>query len=170
MSSNKNSHIRSARVTPQLLLQQSVKGRLPAQVERESRLANRMRSVYRINRLTSPRAPTDQHSEAHHTHHEPLARAAEKANLVLMCMTPVCGRGIDDRAERLTQAQRRDLSAAAGTAPWGHLSERSLAPTGDLIGDSSSSEKEKTLEFQGFRSNFWRRGWDSNPRYGCPYA
>ena len=21
-----------------------------------------------------------------------------------------------------------------------------------------------------FRENAWRRGWDLNPRYGCPYA
>jgi len=47
---------------------------------------------YRINRLAIPRAPMTRQTAANHSRHDPLARAAEKANLVSMSMTPVCRR------------------------------------------------------------------------------
>ena len=63
-------------------------------------------------RDASPRAPTSQQTAAHHRRHDPLAHAAEKANLVSISIPPVCGRATLSSIELATYDFRlRKLAA-----------------------------------------------------------
>jgi hypothetical protein len=81
----------------------------------------------------------------------------------------------------LCSRSREDLKPDLGTAAWrklppfGRMTGKCISPkSGSGLCDAHLGENSRETSFDALENRIlqseWRRGWDSNPRYGSPYA